>query len=43
MLPYCRAEGVGVTPWSPLARGRLARPWDTESARTAGDPVQERF
>ncbi|WP_037855498.1 aldo/keto reductase [Streptomyces sp. NRRL S-340] len=43
MLPYCRAEGVGVTPWSPLARGRLARDWDTASARTAGDPVQERF
>ena len=27
MLPLCRAEGVGVIPWSPLARGRLARPW----------------
>jgi aryl-alcohol dehydrogenase-like predicted oxidoreductase len=26
MLPLCRAEGVGVLPWSPLARGRLARP-----------------
>ena len=26
MLPLCRAEGVGVIPWSPLARGRLARP-----------------
>ncbi|MEV7447397.1 aldo/keto reductase [Streptomyces nigra] len=43
MLPYCLAEGVGVTPWSPLARGRLARDWDTESARTAGDPIQDRF
>ncbi len=43
MLPYCLAEGVGVTPWSPLARGRLARAWDTESVRTAGDPVQDRF
>ena len=28
MLPLCRAEGIGVIPWSPLARGRLARPWD---------------
>src|ERR671917_526112 len=28
MLPLCRAEGVGVLPWSPLARGRLARPWE---------------
>lgn len=26
MLPLCRSEGVGVIPWSPLARGRLARP-----------------
>ncbi|MFE9045477.1 aldo/keto reductase [Streptomyces sp. NPDC012421] len=43
MIPFCHAEGVGVTPWSPLARGRLARPWDTESPRTAGDPVQDRF
>lgn len=24
MLPLCRSEGIGVTPWSPLARGRLA-------------------
>ncbi|MET7765727.1 aldo/keto reductase [Streptomyces sp. NPDC005393] len=43
MLPYCLAEGIGVTPWSPLARGKLARDWDAESARTAGDPIQERF
>ncbi len=27
MLPLCQAEGIGVIPWSPLARGRLARPW----------------
>ncbi len=26
MLPYCEATGVGVLPWSPLARGRLTRP-----------------
>lgn len=26
MLPLCRAEGIGVIPWSPLARGRLTRP-----------------
>jgi aryl-alcohol dehydrogenase-like predicted oxidoreductase len=31
MLPLCRAEGIGVIPWSPLARGRLARPWRAES------------
>ena len=28
MMGLCRAEGIGVVPWSPLARGRLARPWD---------------
>jgi 1-deoxyxylulose-5-phosphate synthase len=27
MLPLCEAQGIGVIPWSPLARGRLARPW----------------
>jgi len=31
MLPLCAAEGIGVTPWSPLARGRLARPWSDQS------------
>jgi aryl-alcohol dehydrogenase-like predicted oxidoreductase len=36
MLPLCKAEGAGVLPWSPLARGRLTRAWDdtTERART---------
>ncbi len=37
MLPLCAAEGVGVIPWSPLARGRLARAWDAETARTETD------
>ena len=31
MLPLCREENVAVIPWSPLARGRLARPWHGES------------
>jgi aryl-alcohol dehydrogenase-like predicted oxidoreductase len=35
MLGLCRAEGVGVIPWSPLARGRLARPWNSEATRRA--------
>jgi aryl-alcohol dehydrogenase-like predicted oxidoreductase len=30
MLGLCQAEGVGVLPWSPLARGRLTRPWENE-------------
>ena len=28
MMGLCREEGVGVIPWSPLARGRLTRPWE---------------
>jgi 1-deoxyxylulose-5-phosphate synthase len=34
MLPFCLDQGVGVIPWSPLARGRLTRDWDTTTART---------
>jgi aryl-alcohol dehydrogenase-like predicted oxidoreductase len=34
MLPLCLAEGVGVLPWSPLARGRLARAWEAQSSTT---------
>ena len=37
MLPLCKDEGVGVIPWSPLARGRLTRDWDTASARAETD------
>jgi aryl-alcohol dehydrogenase-like predicted oxidoreductase len=37
MLPLCADQGVGVIPWSPLARGRLTRPWDTVSARSETD------
>jgi len=33
MLPLCRSEGIGVIPWSPLARGRLTRPWQSETTR----------
>jgi aryl-alcohol dehydrogenase-like predicted oxidoreductase len=33
MIPFCQSEGIGVIPWSPLARGRLARPWQTESTK----------
>ncbi|MFR9801093.1 aldo/keto reductase [Pseudonocardia sp. RS010] len=37
MLPLCADQGVGVIPWSPLARGRLTRPWDSTTARTETD------
>src|ERR1700678_3216526 len=33
MIPLCQSEGVGVIPWSPLARGRLARPWQSEHTK----------
>jgi len=33
MNPLCRAEGIGIIPWSPLARGRLARPWQSETTK----------
>jgi aryl-alcohol dehydrogenase-like predicted oxidoreductase len=37
MLPLCADQGIGVIPWSPLARGRLTRPWDASSARAQTD------
>ncbi len=33
MIPFCQSEGIGVIPWSPLARGRLAREWQSESTK----------
>ena len=43
MLPLCAAEGIGVIPWSPLARGRLARPWGTETNRSGTDAFGQRL
>jgi aryl-alcohol dehydrogenase-like predicted oxidoreductase len=37
MLPLCEAEGIGVIPWSPLARGRLTRDWDETTGRSETD------
>ncbi|AVH55066.1 MULTISPECIES: aldo/keto reductase [Streptomyces] len=37
MLPLCEDLGVGVLPWSPLARGRLTRDWDATTARSRTD------
>ena len=37
MLPLCADQGIGVIPWSPLARGRLTRDWDAGTARSATD------
>ena len=38
MLPLCLDQGVGVIPWSPLARGRLTRAWDERTERSLDDP-----
>jgi 1-deoxyxylulose-5-phosphate synthase len=37
MLPLCADQEIAVIPWSPLARGRLTRPWDAGTARTETD------
>jgi aryl-alcohol dehydrogenase-like predicted oxidoreductase len=41
MMGLCTAEGIGVIPWSPLARGRLARPW--EDAPTTSRAESDEF
>lgn len=33
MLPYCADTGVGIIPWSPVARGVLARPWGSRGTK----------
>ena len=37
MLPLCIDQGIGVIPWSPLARGRLTRPWGESTERMETD------
>jgi aryl-alcohol dehydrogenase-like predicted oxidoreductase len=37
MAPLCRDQGVGLIPWSPLARGKLARPAEARTPRTETD------
>ena len=37
MLGLCADQGIGVIPWSPLARGKLTRPWDKSTERTETD------
>ncbi len=44
MLPLCEAEGVGVIPWSPLARGWLTRPASSApTSRAAADPLMQLY
>ena len=43
LLAYCAHAGVGVIPWSPLGRGKLARPWGTDTERMRSDEVTKGF
>jgi aryl-alcohol dehydrogenase (NADP+) len=43
MLPLCADQGIGVIPWSPLARGRLTRDWDETTARSETDAFGQRL
>ncbi len=41
MLPLCRAQGIGVIPYSPLASGRLTRDWTESTLRSETDQIQK--
>jgi aryl-alcohol dehydrogenase-like predicted oxidoreductase len=43
MIPLCLDQGVGLTPYSPLAKGRAARPWGQQTARSSTDVVAKSF
>ena len=50
MIPLCLEEGVGLVPWSPLARGMLTRPWPADgkvrsdvTARAGSDDYSPRL
>ncbi|MDI6103375.1 aldo/keto reductase [Actinoplanes sp. NEAU-A12] len=43
MLPLCLDQGVGLTPYSPLAKGRATRPWGEQTARSSADTVARSF
>lgn len=39
MIPLCIDQGIAVIPWSPLARGKLTRPWGSVTARSKSDEI----
>ena len=41
MLPLCKEEKIGVTPYSPLASGRLTRDWSETTQRSETDQIQK--
>lgn len=43
MLPLCNTEGIGVIPWSPLARGKLTRDWNDSTKRQETDEIAKKL
>ncbi|MEU4162956.1 aldo/keto reductase [Actinoplanes sp. NPDC026670] len=43
MIPMCLDQGVGLTPYSPLAKGRATRPWGQQTTRSSSDNVAKAF
>jgi len=43
MLPLCETEGIGVMPWSPLARGYLTRPHESVDATLRGETEEHLY
>jgi aryl-alcohol dehydrogenase-like predicted oxidoreductase len=43
MIPLCQDAGIALIPWSPLARGRLTRPWNAATTRTRTDEYGNRL
>ncbi len=43
MIPMCLDQGVGLAPYSPLAKGRATRPWGEQTARSSSDTVAKAF
>jgi len=43
MMGLCKDEGIGVIPWSPLARGRLTRDWNESTHRSETDEFGKRL
>lgn len=41
MIPYCKSENIALTPYSPLASGRLTRDVSETTQRSENDPVQK--
>jgi len=43
MIPMCLDQGVGLTPYSPLAKGRATRPWGERTTRSSSDTAAKAF